>query len=133
MNTQKIFFLCLLPLLLCACNVGDLLPGHVKQGYVSTNEPGTFQATYDRFNGTDWAPLELTSGQQVRINYRITMTLGSLQVTVMDPKGGTIWVKAFLQDDQGEYVFRAKTSGEYALLVEGKQAAGAYDFTWIME
>jgi hypothetical protein len=132
MKTRIALFLACFAIALVGCSntVGDLLPGHIKQAYVTTNTPGQIQASYEKFNGSDWNALPLLKGQTVSVAIEVIIHTGKIHVTIIDPYGKFLWDKEYSKDTQDAFSFSATRDGDFDLIVEGKNTSGSYRIIW---
>ena len=118
--------------LLSSCDFSQIKIGEVRMGYGS-NEDGYLTYNYSTFTGFERGSSEAEAGQTIAFEYVVTVNKGSLLIEWQDPDGEVVWQKSLVESEQGEDEILAETSGDYAVVIQGKNAGGYFELSWEIE
>ncbi|MFT3827893.1 MAG: DUF4932 domain-containing protein [Chitinophagaceae bacterium] len=91
-----------------------------------TDVPGNTQASFDYFNDKSKHTIQLTKGQVLFTNYKITGNSGKLKLEVKQGSN-LLWQKQFAAaSDTAAFFVVAPKTGEYTVVVSGDHAAGSF-------
>lgn len=106
----------------------------IKIGYVGSNRAGHMAGSYARFTGEESHAVGLKQDQVLRLEYELVAEEGALAVHVQAPDGEATWQADIQQRrDNGTIDLRAAETGEYRVIVRGKDTKGSFDLTWRVE
>ncbi len=73
--------------------------------------------------------IQVAAGKTVGLNYVVTMTSGSLTLTMQGPSGG-VWQKTFTASESGRIEVVIQQAGEYAVMAQTDRFEGNYQLSW---
>jgi hypothetical protein len=118
--------------LLSSCDFSQIKIGEVRMGYGS-NEDGYLTYNYSTFTGFERGSSEAEAGQTIAFEYVVTVNKGSLLIEWQDPDGEVVWRKSLVESERGEAEILAETSGDYAVVIQGKNAGGYFELSLEIE
>ena len=122
----------LLMLLLSGCNFSKIKIGEVRM-MSGSNEDGHISYTFSTFTGFERGSTQAERGQIINFDYQVNLDQGTLNIEWQDPTGVVMWRKSLLGSAQGHDDFVVESSGEYSIIIQGKDSAGNFDVSWILE
>ncbi len=102
--------------------------GSTKVGWVGSNYPGHFSASFNSFTGTDSSTIRLNEGDILTISYESEIKDGFFEISIIDPDGEK--VTGININEQGKEEVVAHKSGRYKLVLDAEKAKGHFQFEW---
>lgn len=128
----RITTISLLISLLGACDPGKIRFGEVRMMYGS-NEDGRISYVLSSFSGVENGSIQADAGQTIDMKIDVQLSKGTLTVEWLDPGGEVVWLKEYNGSVNELVEIPIEISGEYSLLIQGKEAGGSFDITWETE
>jgi hypothetical protein len=129
MNRKNIIIFCSLVLfanaLLLSCNAVSK-----RIGWSCINTSNELDCKYQLFSGQETEGIFLETGETLEIKYDVQVEAGGIGVYIQSPSGETIWETDLIQTASEEIEFQAAESGNYRLIVEGRETRGAFKIHW---
>ncbi len=120
-----------LPLLSLTPNAveqGGLPPTAVPLGS-TPGVVGTGVPTLDSAAADDRYELQVRDGRTVGVNYNVTVTQGSVTMTMQGPDG-VVWQKTFTTTENSRAEVTIQQGGTYEILVDINNFDGNYSISW---
>ena len=130
--THLLILASLMTLLLSSCEFSNIKIGEVRMMFGS-NEDGHISYTFSTFTGFDRGSAQAERGQIINFEYQANVDQGTLNIEWQDPAGEVMWKKSLLKSDHGQDEFVIESSGEYTIIIQGKEASGDFDVSWEIE
>ncbi len=130
--THLLILASLMTLLLSSCEFSNIKIGEVRMMFGS-NEDGHISYTFSTFTGFERGSAQAERGQIINFEYQTNVDQGTLNIEWQDPVGEVMWQKSLLGSDHGQDEFVIKSSGEYTIIIQGKEASGDFDVSWEIE
>ncbi len=73
--------------------------------------------------------IQVGAGKTVGLSYAVTMTSGSLTLTMQGPDGG-VWQKTFTASETGRIEVTIQQAGEYVVMAQTDRFQGNYQLSW---
>jgi hypothetical protein len=114
--------------------IGLLLAGcrssAIKIGWVETSGPSYRTARYSTFSGIEQTKVCVGEGQNVSLDYALSVDAGKLIVNLNTPDGTPAWQMEFAEDASDTLALEAQDGGCYTLQIKGENAKGGFDIFW---
>jgi hypothetical protein len=105
----------------------------LRIGWLEAGGPGHKDVQYRLFSGLERTSFRAQAGQTIELDYDVAVEAGSLEMTLNDPDGDSLWQEVF-EEDAGETVrVEAPQTGRYRLRIEGKSTRGGFEVAWQVE
>ena len=130
--THLLILASLMTLLLSSCEFSNIKIGEVRMMFGS-NEDGHISYTFSTFTGFERGSAQAERGQIINFEYQANVDQGTLNIEWQDPVGEVMWQKSLLGSDHGQDEFVIESSGEYTIIIQGKEASGDFDVSWEIE
>ena len=95
-----------------------------------SNDDGHILYNYSTFTGIENGSAHVETGQTISFDYDVRVDKGSLMIEWQDPDGTAVWKKSLVESDRGNEEIIVKSSGEYKIIIQGKNAGGDFDISW---
>ena len=118
--------------LMSSCDLSNIRVGEIRMMYGS-NEDGHISYNYSTFSGVENGSSEARAGQHISFEYGVTVDKGSLLIEWQNPDGDVVWRKDLIESESGNNAFRAEFTGNYVIVIQGKNAGGEFDISWKVE
>ena len=125
-------FILILVILLSGCDYTKIKVGEVRVMYGS-NEDGHISYDFKTFTGFESGSAQVEKGEIILFDYQATVDKGSLLIEWQDPNGEIVWQENLSESDRGNVEIGIETSGKYTIIIQGKNAAGNFDVSWMKE
>ena len=125
-------FILILVILLSGCDFTKIRVGEVRVMYGS-NEDGHISYDFKTFTGFESGSAQVEKGEIIFFDYQATVDKGSLLIEWQDPNGEIVWQENLSESDRGNVEIGIETSGKYTIIIQGKNAAGNFDVSWMKE
>lgn len=125
-------FILILVILLSGCDYTKIRVGEVRVMYGS-NEDGHISYDFKTFTGFESGSAQVEKGEIIFFDYQATVDKGSLLIEWQDPNGEIVWQENLSESDRGNVEIGIETSGKYTIIIQGKNAAGNFDVSWMKE
>ena len=102
-------------------------------GWVESNLPGSFAASYVSFSGSEVRTVRANAGETLVLQYAADVHKGTLGVMVEAPDGEMLWHMSLDEDAEDMVDFPVEQAGRYSIIVRGDGAAGSFDLSWEVE
>ena len=122
----------ILAILLSGCDYTKIKVGEVRVMYGS-NEDGHISYDFKTFTGFESGSAQVEKGEIIFFDYQATVDKGSLLIEWQDPNGEIVWQENLSESDRGNVEIGIETSGKYTIIIQGKNAAGNFDVSWMKE
>lgn len=73
--------------------------------------------------------IQVNAGKTISLNYAITMTSGSVTLTMQGPDG-VVWQKTFTTSETGRIDVTVQQGGAYDVMAHTERFAGSYQLSW---
>jgi|GEM_PF-5773786 len=90
---------------------------------------GTIIPTVSTLEAVKSTTIQADAGRTVGLNYTVTMTTGSLTLTLQGP-GGAIWQKTFTTAETGRAEITIPQTGAYDVMAHTDRFDGTYTLSW---
>ncbi len=90
---------------------------------------GTVIPTVSTLQAVQSTTIQVSAGKTVGLNYVVTMTSGSVTLTMQGPAGG-VWQKTFTASETGRIEVVIQQAGEYAVMAQTDRFQGNYQLSW---
>ena len=90
---------------------------------------GTVIPTFSTLQAVQSTTIQVAAGKTVGLNYVVTMTSGSVTLTMQGPAGG-VWQKTFTASETGRVEFTLQQAGEYVVMAQTNHFEGNYQLAW---
>jgi hypothetical protein len=104
--------------------------GTVQIGWVESNAPGFFAASYARFSGSEIRPIRMGIGETLVIACDAMVDRGSLAISVEGPDSTKLWATCLESNSEGAVQIPAEQAGRYAIVVHGHGTQGRFELWW---
>ncbi len=125
-------FILILVILLSGCDFTKIRVGEVRVMYGS-NEDGHISYDFKTFTGFESGSAQVEKGEIIFFDYQVTVDKGSLLIEWQDPNGEIVWQENLSESERGNVEIGIETSGKYTIIIQGKNAAGNFDVSWMKE
>lgn len=125
-------FILILVILLSGCDYTKIKVGEVRVMYGS-NEDGHISYDFKTFTGFESGSAQVEKGEIIFFDYQATVDKGSLLIEWQDPNGEIVWQENLSESERGNVEIGIETSGKYTIIIQGKNAAGNFDVSWMKE
>jgi hypothetical protein len=95
----------------------------------NANISGTIIPTVSTLQAVQSTTIQVAAGKTVGLNYVVTMTSGSVTLTMQGP-GGAVWQKTFTASETGRIEVAIQQAGEYAVMAQTDRFQGNYQLGW---
>ncbi len=95
----------------------------------NANTTGTVIPTVSTLQAVKSTTIQVSAGKTVGLNYVVTMTSGSVTLTMQGP-GGAVWQKTFTASETGHIEVAIQQAGEYAVMAQTDRFQGNYQLAW---
>ena len=129
---KNVFVVIVMAILLISCNFSQIRIGEVRMMYGS-NEDRHISYNYSTFTGVENGSSEVNAGQIISFEFTVTVDKGSIMIEWQDPDGEVVWRKNLEKSDRGEDAILAESSGNYGVVIQGKNASGDFELLWEIE
>jgi len=126
---RYLFITSILALVVSGCDLSKIKFGEVRMMYGS-NDDGHISYNYSTFTGIENGSAHVETGQTISFDYDVTVDKGSLMIEWQDPNGNAVWQKRLVESDRGNDEIIVESSGEYVIIIQGKNAGGDFDVSW---
>ena len=96
---------------------------------ISSDSSNRMKMSYKYFQGTRTREMSLKKGEVLTINYKSSVTKGTLTLKVLDASGNTI--KLLDSNSSGKETITAKEDEKIRIRAFGDKASGSYEINWI--
>ena len=93
-----------------------------------TSKTGTFQMSYEGFEGSTTKTFDVAEGDEVTFDYNSTVKAGGLTMIINDPFGTT--VATLPVKKKGSVKIVAKGIGKISMVITGKNTTGSFEISW---
>lgn len=93
-----------------------------------TNEPETFQMSYDHLDGTETRTFNVDTGDNIKFKYSSSNKGGILTISITDPYGSSIANLPI--NKNGNFKICTKGTGKITISVTAKNASGSFKISW---
>jgi hypothetical protein len=96
-----------------------------------TSKPGTFQMSYDGFDGSVTKTFNVNKGDKVTFIYDSSVkegALSALSMTIYDPYGTSI--ASLPVNKKGSFKIVAIGTGKISMVIIGKNTTGSFEILW---
>ena len=90
---------------------------------------GTIIPTVSTLEAVKSTTIQADAGRTVGLNYTVTMTTGSLTLTMQGP-GGAVWQKTFTAAETGRAEIIIPQTGAYDVMAHTERFDGTYTLSW---
>jgi len=90
---------------------------------------GTVIPTVSTLQAVKSTTIQTSAGKTVGLNYTVTMTSGSVTLTLQGP-GGAVWQKTFTTSETGRIEVLIPQSGAYDVMAQTDRFQGNYQLAW---
>lgn len=90
---------------------------------------GTIIPTVSTLEAAKSTTIQADAGRTVGLNYAVTMTTGSLTLTMQGP-GGAVWQKTFTTSETGRAEVVIPLTGAYDVMARTDRFDGTYALSW---
>jgi len=102
----------------------------VAIGWVASQRPGHWEASYTTFTGSKIASVPTDAGEALTLEYTAEVDKGSLIIEVQDPDDEVLW-DVTLRENAAEIIeLRLDQDGRHAIVVRGDDAGGSFVLSW---
>jgi hypothetical protein len=105
----------------------------VRLGWLGSNLPGRFSASYLTFTGAESRRVRADAGQTLILTYDIDVAKGTLTLQVEAPDSSVVWADSFPRGLRGSAELPLEQDGSYAIVVHGDNAGGSFLISWDLE
>lgn len=99
-----------------------------KIGWIATELPGHYKASYISFTGTKTAVFNADKGQTVNVHYQSSNKNGELSIAILDSQGNKLLDIPI--NTEGSKELKINQKGKYKIIIQAKAAKGNYDIQW---
>lgn len=99
-------------------------------GWVESNQPRHFGASYATFSGSEIRAVRVGVGQTLRLEYKVEVDKGAVTLRVEDPDGRSLWHTTLSEDTQDAVELGVDEVGRCAIIIRGDGAGGSFDLSW---
>jgi hypothetical protein len=99
-------------------------------GWVESNQPGRFGASYATFSGSEIRTVRVGDGQTLLLKYKVEVDKGAVTFRVEGPDARVLWHTTLSGDTQDAVELRVDEAGRCAIIVRGDGAGGSFDLSW---
>lgn len=92
--------------------------------YQSSHIPGRISANFTHFNAMDKVSLQVNQGDILFINWRITVTKGTVTVFVTDKRKQIYKSNAITKNDTADFYIPIHQTGDLSIKVKGRKSVG---------
>lgn len=114
---------------LTAMQTPTALPLGVATSAAVTPGSGTIIPTVSTLEAVKSTTIQADAGRTVGLNYTVTMTTGSLTLT-MQGSGGAVWQKTFTAAETGRAEIVIPQTGAYDVMAHTERFDGTYTLSW---
>lgn len=90
---------------------------------------GTVIPTVSTLQAVKSTTIQTSAGKTVGLNYTVTMTSGSVTLTMQGPSGA-VWQKTFTVSEAGRIEVLIPQSGAYDVMAQTDRFEGSYQLAW---
>jgi hypothetical protein len=90
---------------------------------------GTLIPTVSTLQAVKSTTIQTSAGKTVGLNYTVTMTSGSVTLTMQGPSGA-VWQKTFTASETGRIEVLIPQSGAYDVMAQTDRFEGSYQLAW---
>lgn len=90
---------------------------------------GTIIPTVSTQEAVKSTTIQLAAGKTIGLNYVVTMTSGSVTLTMQGPDG-VVWQKTFTASETGRIEVTVQQAGDYDVMAHTDRFAGNYQLSW---
>lgn len=105
----------------------------VLLGWVASNQPGNFQASYITFSGSETRTVLPDTDGTLVVEYEAEVNKGILTISVEGADDGVFWVVSLDRDSTNAVRLSVEQDKRYAIIVHGDGAGGRFDLSWKVE
>lgn len=102
-------------------------------GWVESNLPGSFAASYVSFSGSEVRTVRADAGETLVLQYTAEVNKGTLGIMVEAPDDEMLWDVSLHKSAGDMAEFPVEQAGCYSIIVRGEGTAGSFDLTWEVE
>lgn len=95
---------------------------------VSSDSSNSMKMSYKYFQGARTREISLKKGEVLTINYKSSVTKGSMTLKVLDASGNTI--KLLDSNSSGKETITAEENQKIRIRAFGDKASGSYEVSW---
>jgi len=85
---------------------------------------------YTYFSGTKSKGIDLSTDQEVQLEYKCKVSKGSLNLSIISPSGVAEWQQEFTEDASDTLTFKALEAGQHKVVLMATDAGGSFDVKW---
>jgi hypothetical protein len=105
----------------------------IQIGWVESNLPGSFAASYVSFSGSEVRTVRADAGETLVLQYAAEVNEGTLAIMVEAPDGEMLWNVSLEEDAEDMADFPVEQDGRYSIVVRSDGTAGSFDLSWGVE
>ncbi len=102
----------------------------LRIGWVCFDGPQKMDCSYREFSGREVSQERFDAGDQVTVNYDITVESGSLTFTIENPEAEVVFTANLSDSLEDVHTFTAEQNGRYSFVVVGEKTEGAFLIEW---
>ena len=118
-----------LVILLSGCDFSNVKIGEVRLMYGDSDD-SHMSYNFKAFTGSESERVEVLAGQTIIFEYEVVVDKGSVVIEWQNPTGAVVWRESLAENGRGGEEIAIDSAGKYALIVQGKGAAGSFDVSW---
>ena len=105
----------------------------VRIGWLESNLPGRFSASYVTFTGSESRRVQVDAGETLVLTYDVEVTRSTLAIRVEAPDDRVLWDRSFPGDAQGSVELPLEQDGWHSIVVDGDSTGGSFRLSWALE
>lgn len=105
----------------------------IQLGWVASDQPGHFVASYTLFSGSEARAIGARAGETLIVDYDVTVDKGALTISVEGPDHRMLWMVSLDRVADGAVQLPVKQPGRHIIVIRGAETGGTLDLAWEIE
>lgn len=120
----------ILGLFVAALVLGGCGSSSLKVGWQETSSLSHKKASFNTFDGIEKYSICTWKEKTIQGDYSLSITKGSLGLSLEEPGGQVLWEKNYQEDAEGGFEVSNTALGCYQLRISADEAGGSYEIEW---
>lgn len=104
-----------------------------RLGWLESNRPGRFSASYVTFTGSESRWLQVDAGDRLVLTYDVEVAKGRLALKIEAPDDRILWWRSFSDDAQGSAELALEQGGRHSIVSDGDRTGGSFRLSWALQ